>query len=265
MTHLYQATLAGCRKRYGRITPEVTDRIDHEMRIIREKNFAHYFLVVADITKRAQRSCGRGSAAASIVAYGLGITHVDPIRHNLFFERFLNPGRMDPPDIDVDFAWDERDRMIDYAFAKYGPRRAALVANHNTFGARSAIREVARVFGLTDREIGRVTAKIGFGWRLKNTRKDLSRNPRMRGIEFKAPWDEILDAAAGLEAHFNHLSTHCGGLVVVPDEIRRYCPVEISPSGQQVLQWEKDSVEDGGPGQDRHPGQPHPGRDPGCP
>jgi len=243
---LYRATLEGCRKRYGKITRAVKDRIAHEMGIIREKNFAHYFLVVADITKRAQHSCGRGSAAASIVSYALGITHVDPIRHNLFFERFLNPGRMDPPDIDVDFAWDERDRMIDYAFAKYGNRRTAMVANHNTFGARSAIREVAKVFGLTDLEIGRVTGKIGFGWRLKNIWQELSHSPRMRGIEFKKPWDEILSAAAGLEAHFNHLSTHCGGLVVVPDEIRKYCPVEISASGQQVLQWEKDSVEDGG-------------------
>ena len=222
------------------------ERVEHEMGIIREKNFAHYFLVVADITKKARRSCGRGSAAASIVSYALGITHVDPIKHNLFFERFLNPGRMDPPDIDVDFAWDERDQVIDYVFARYGNRRAAMVANHNTFGARSAIREVAKVFGLTDQEIGRVTDKIGFGWRLRKIRQELSRNPKMRGIEFKKPWDEILNAAARLEAHFNHLSTHCGGLVVVPDEIRRYCPVEISASGLQVLQWEKDSVEDGG-------------------
>ena len=114
---LYHATLEGCRQRYGKITRPVKERVEHEMRIIRGKNFAHYFLVVADIAKKARRSCGRGSAAASIVSYALGITHVDPIRHNLFFERFLNPGRMDPPDIDVDFAWDERDQVIDYVFA----------------------------------------------------------------------------------------------------------------------------------------------------
>jgi DNA-directed DNA polymerase III PolC len=243
---LYQATLEGCRNRYGEITQAVRERVEHEMRIIREKNFAHYFLVVADMTKRARRSCGRGSAAASIVSYALGITHVDPIRHNLFFERFLNLGRMDPPDIDVDFAWDERDQVIDYVFAKYGNRRAAMVANHNTFGARSAVREVAKVFGLTEKEIGEITGKMGFGWRLWKVRETLSRHPRMRGIQFKKPWDEILSAAVRLEAHFNHLSTHCGGLVVVPDEIRRHCPVEISASGRQVLQWEKDSVEEGG-------------------
>jgi error-prone DNA polymerase len=246
LDRLYQATLEGCKWRYGEITQVVRDRIEHEMRIIREKNFAHYFLVVADITRKAQRSCGRGSAAASIVSYALGITHVDPIQHNLFFERFLNPGRIDPPDIDVDFAWDEREQVIDYVFAKHGNRRAAMVANHNTYGARSAVREVAKVFGLTDAEIGRVTERIGFGWRLKKTWKELKTNPKMRDVEFKEPWDDILAAAVQLEDHLNHLSVHCGGLVVVPDEIRRYCPVEISANGAQVLQWEKDSVEEAG-------------------
>jgi error-prone DNA polymerase len=147
---LYQATLEGCRWRYGDLPREVLDRVDHEMKIIQDKNFAHYFLVVADITRKAGRSCGRGSAAASIVSFALGITHVDPIKHRLFFERFLNPGRLDPPDIDVDFAWDEREQIVDYVFARYGNRRAAMVANHNTYGARSALREVAKVFGLTD-------------------------------------------------------------------------------------------------------------------
>jgi error-prone DNA polymerase len=243
---LYQAAGEGCRRRYGRITPEVAARLDHEMRIIREKGFAPYFLVVADITRQAGRSCGRGSAAASIVAYALGITHVDPIRHHLFFERFLNPGRMDPPDIDVDVPWDERDQVMDTVFARYGHGSTAMVANHNTLGPRSAIREVARVFGLTDAEIGRVTRQIGFGWRLGRAWEDLARNPRMRGISFDRPWDEILTAAFRLQGHFNHLSMHCGGVVIVPDAIRNYCPVEISPNGRQVLQWEKDAVEAAG-------------------
>ncbi len=243
---LRRLTLEGCRRRYGRITQAVQERVDHEMRIIREKDFAHYFLVVADITQRAPRSCGRGSAAASIVAYALGITHVDPIRHCLFFERFLNPGRMDPPDIDVDFAWDERDRVLDYVFARYGHGRAAMVANHNTYGARSALREVAKVFGLPEEEISRVTGKIGYGWRLREIWKDLPSHPRMRGLRFDPPWDEILAAAVRLEDHLNHLSVHCGGVVIVPDEVRRYCPVEISASGIQVLQWEKEAVEEAG-------------------
>ena len=230
---LYQATLEGCRWRYGEITRAVRDRIEHEMGIIREKNFAHYFLVVADITRKAQRSCGRGSAAASIVSYALGITHVDPIRHHLFFERFLNPGRVDPPDIDVDFAWDEREQVIDYVFAQHGNQRAAMVANHNTYGARSAVREVAKIFGLTDVEIGRVTERIGFGWRLKKTWKELKSHPKMRDVEFKEPWDDILAAAVQLEDHLNHLSVHCGGLVVVPDDGGD--PDELALAGRRAL------------------------------
>jgi error-prone DNA polymerase len=243
---LYQSTIEGCRRRYGKLTQAIRERIEYEMKIIKKKNFAHYFLVVADITRRAPRSCGRGSAAASIISYALGITHVDPIKHHLFFERFLNPGRVDPPDIDVDFAWDERDHVIDYIFAAYGNRRAAMVANHNTYGARSAIREVAKVFGLTETEISRVTSKIGYGWHLKKVWRELADHPKMRGIELEKPWDEILHTAVQLEDHLNHLSVHCGGLVIVPDEIRRYCPVEISANGLQVLQWEKDSVEEAG-------------------
>ncbi|MDB9822559.1 PHP domain-containing protein [Deltaproteobacteria bacterium] len=209
--HLYDKTMEGCKKRYGEITKTVRDRVDHEMRIIHEKNFSHYFLVVADLAERAPRSCGRGSAAASIVSYALGITHVDPIKHNLFFERFLNPGRLDPPDIDIDFAWDERDQVIDYLFGRHGNLRTAMVANHNTFGARSAVREVAKVYGLAEQEICRFTERIGFGWRLKKVWKDLKGHPRMRGIEFNRPWNEILETAVQLEEYLNHLSVHCGG------------------------------------------------------
>ena len=243
---LYHETIEGCKRRYGEITDQVRKRIDHEMKIIKEKNFSHYFLVVADLATKAPRSCGRGSAAASIVSYALGITHVDPIKHNLFFERFLNPGRIDPPDIDIDFAWDEREQVLDYLFCRHGNKKAAMVANHNTFGARSAVREVAKVFGLTEQEIGRVTEKIGFGWRLKKVWKELKHHPKMRDVEFTDPWNEIISIAVQLEDHLNHLSVHCGGVVIVPDEIRRYCPVEISANGAQVLQWEKDSVEEAG-------------------
>jgi error-prone DNA polymerase len=243
---LYRRTMEGCKRRYGEITKAVTDRVEHEMAIIRDKNFSHYFLVTADLAEKASRSCGRGSAAASIVSYALDITDVDPIKHNLFFERFLNPGRKDPPDIDIDFAWDEREQILDYVFTRHGNLRAAMVANHNTYGARSAIREVAKVYGLTEEEIGHVTDKIGFSWRLKNIRNEIKNHPKMRGVELDKQWNEILDAAVMLEAHFNHLSVHCGGVVIVPDEIRRYCPVEVSANGAQVLQWEKDSVEESG-------------------
>jgi error-prone DNA polymerase len=243
---LYEKVVQGCRRRYGDLTTAVRERVEHEMKIIREKDFAHYFLVVADITSRVPRSCGRGSAAASIVSYALGITHVDPIAHGLFFERFLNPQRKDLPDIDVDFPWDERERVLDYVFSVYGTRRAAMVGAYSTFGARAAIRGAAKVFGLTGREIGAVTGRIGFGWSLREINGGRMSNPKFRGVQLDPPWDQILEAARRLAGHFDHLSTHCGGVVLVPDEIRRYCPVEISASGPQVLQWDKDAVEDAG-------------------
>ena len=104
----------------ARVSDVVTQRIEKELTVIRDKGYADYFLVVDEIVRQAPRTCGRGSAAASIVSYCLGITHVDPIRHNLLFERFLNPGRHDPPDIDIDFPWDERPKILEWVFAHYG-------------------------------------------------------------------------------------------------------------------------------------------------
>ncbi len=128
---------------------------EKELTIIREKGYAHYFLVVDEIVRQAPRTCGRGSAAASIVSYCLGITHVDPIRHHLLFERFLNPSRHDPPDIDLDFPWDERPQILEWVFAHYGPRQAAMVANQNTLAIRAALREIAKVYGIPATEIGK--------------------------------------------------------------------------------------------------------------
>ena len=108
--HLREAAQTGAKKRYGNKLPKpVSERLRHELKIISDMDFSSYFLVVRDIAINSPRICGRGSGAASLVAYCLGITNVCPVKYNLYFERFLNPGRSDPPDIDVDFAWDERD------------------------------------------------------------------------------------------------------------------------------------------------------------
>ena len=150
LEYLRSKAFEGARKRYGeKLSEAVVNRLNYELDLIEKKGFSDYFLVVDDIVRQSPRTCGRGSGAASIVAFSLGITNVDPIRYNLMFERFLNPGRVDPPDIDVDFAWDERDDVLDYVFDKYGNEHAAMVATHLTCGARMAIREVARIYGLT--------------------------------------------------------------------------------------------------------------------
>jgi error-prone DNA polymerase len=232
--------------RYGCITDRVQARLDKELSIIRDKGFSHYFLVVEELTNQSQRTCGRGSAAASLVAYCLGITHVDPIRHNLFFERFLNEGRSDPPDIDVDFPWDERDAILDFAFARYGARRAAMVANQVGFKGRSALREVAKVYGLPDYEIKEMTERISGFWRAEQSAAAMSGHPLFKGESLSSDWQEILSTARRLNGQLRHLSLHCGGLVIVPDEIRKYVPVEISHKGLPLIQWEKDQTEDAG-------------------
>ena len=229
---LRHQTYAGVQWRYGTPSSTVLDRIEHELAVIREKRYAHYFLVVDDIVRQAPRTCGRGSAAASIVSYCLGITHVDPIRHNLFFERFLNPGRHDPPDIDVDFPWDERDRIVDFVFARYGSRQAGMVANHNTLALRAAIREVAKVSGMSPGDLRQVSQL-------------LTRQPDAL-TTLPSPWPEILDRARQLQGRLRHLSVHCGGMVIVQDDLRRYVPVEVAAKGVPVIQWEKDQTEEAG-------------------
>jgi error-prone DNA polymerase len=232
--------------RYGTIDSRVEARLQKELRIIRDKGFSHYFLVVEELAKQSPRTCGRGSAAASLVAYCLGITHVDPIAHNLFFERFLHEGRIDPPDIDIDFPWDERDAILDFAFARYGAKRAAMVANQLGFRGRSAIREVAKVFGFTGAEIKRLTSRISGYWKAEQSANAVGGHPLFKGEELSSDWQQVLRLARRLNGQLRHLSLHCGGIVIVPDEIRRYVPVEISAKGLPMLQWEKDQTENSG-------------------
>ncbi len=232
--------------RYGETNQAVETRLKKEMELIREKNYVDYFLTVADIVARRRFTCGRGSAAASLVSYLLGITHVDPIKHNLFFERFLNTGRKDPPDIDVDFAWDERDRLIEEVVEEYGPERFGMVANHVGFRARAATREVAKVYGIPPAEIKEVTRRMTFLGRPRGMSGKLENHPKFHGFHLDPPWPEIIELAERLEGFPRHISVHCGGMVLVPDRVSRYVPVQMAPKGVRVIQWEKDQTEDGG-------------------
>ena len=247
---LRKKTYDGALWRYGGIPEIVTKRIEKELTVIREKGYADYFLVVDEIVRQAPRTCGRGSAAASIVSYCLGITHVDPIRHNLFFERFLHLGRHDPPDIDIDFPWDERPKILEWVFAHYGTRQAAMVANQNTLATRAAMREIAKVYGIPPGEISKALELIqrradfvdaGPGLTVTTWAAQVCQT-----LHLRIPWPEILLWSITLQGHFRNLGLHPGGVVLVPDEIRRYVPVEISASGVPVIQWEKDQTEDAG-------------------
>ena len=241
---LEQLCLEGAYRRYGGVGEPVRLRLNHEMAIIRDKGFSPYFLVVRDIVAQAPRTCGRGSAAASLVSYLLGITHVDPIRHDLYFERFLHHGRSDPPDIDVDFPWDERDDVLNWVFEHFGEGQVAMIANHCTLRTRAAVRETAKVLGLPNAEIGRVCKR--FPWHADDPMEVVRKHPRFRGMELGEPWPEVFRLAMTVQGTPRNLSVHCGGVVIVPGGVDQVVPVQPTPKGLPVVQWEKDQAEDAG-------------------
>jgi len=219
--------------RYGELADREIGRIDYELKIIEEKGFSSYFLIIDDIVRMASRTCGRGSGAASIVSYGLGITNVDPLKSNLYFERFLNPARPDPPDIDIDFAWDERDELIKAVIERFGSDYCARVANHNMFRYRSALRETAKAYGFTDTEITLKEREL----QITDDKKLIVNDPL---------WKEIFEIAVKIEGLPRGLGMHCGGLVITPQPIRRYAPIEKSVEGYPLLAWEKEGAEAAG-------------------
>jgi DNA polymerase-3 subunit alpha/error-prone DNA polymerase len=247
---LRRSAYRGACRRYGDDLPEtVVERLEHELQIIGQMGFSSYFLVVQDIVARSPRICGRGSGAASLVAYCMGITNVCPVKHNLYFERFLNPGRKDPPDIDVDFAWDERDQVLDSVLAQYAGH-AAMVCNHVAFRPRMAIRETAKVYGLGDREIGQVSKRLPWFWKAATEDDDLLRRlrqlPELQQLDFPEPWPEIVRLAQRIIGLPRHISVHVGGVVITPNPIDEYVPIEPAPKGVPVIQWEKDAAEEAG-------------------
>lgn len=247
---LRRAAYAGARNRYGKeLTEAVVARLEHELTVIAHMDFCAYFLVVQEIVRQSPRTCGRGSAAASLVAYCLGITNVCPVKHNLYFGRFLNPGRSDPPDIDVDFAWDERDTVIEGVLERFAGH-AAMVASHILFQPRMALRETAKVFGMPDGEIGKITRRLPWFWHRGELDAGLLENlrhrPETRHLDFVHPWPQIVALAQRIIGIPRHLSVHPGGVVITPDPIDGYVPIEKAPKGVPLIQWDKDGAEDAG-------------------
>jgi error-prone DNA polymerase len=244
---------AGAERRYGTIAPVTRDRLEHELRIIGMKGFADYFLVVRDIVANGPTHCGRGSVANSIVSYCLGITHVEPLGAGLLFERFLNPARKDPPDIDLDFPWDERDDVLAYVFRHYPHPQAAMVANHNCFRLRGALREVAKVHGRPNGEIREVTRRIPW-YEEQPLEEMLATHPNFKALDLPPSWQELARMAAPLVGMPRHLSLHPGGVVIVPTALTDYVPTERAVKTLDghpdltvpVIQFEKDGAEDAG-------------------
>ncbi len=249
--YLSRLCFQGVRERYHPVTPAAISRLARELEVIEQKNFSGYFLVVWDIATEAKRrgipTVGRGSAAGSIVSYCLGITHVDPLAHGLFFERFLNPEREDPPDIDLDFPWDQRDEMLDYAYQRFDPERVAMICTTIRLHGRSAVREAGRVLGLTEMEISRFSRRLPHWGSVADLTAAKQEIPEARDVPLgEEPWKTVLSLARRLENVPRHLSVHPGGIVITPRPIAEVMPREMSAKGVVVTQYDMYAAEDAG-------------------
>lgn len=254
-SYLEKKVWAGIRERYGDdFSDEVRDRVNYELRVVKESGFQGYFLVVSDLTRQARDTgvrtgWGRGSAAGSILSYALRITNLDPLRFGLMFERFLVEGRKSPPDIDLDFDDTRREEVINYAREKYGDNRVAHIGTFSRVKARQAIRDAARVMGY-EYSAGNEVAKLVPPPRLgvdKSLDESLETPDMRRAYESKEDTRKIIDAAKGLEGLVRQSSIHAAGVVIAKSEITNYVPVMQKPKqgkpGPLVTQWDMNRVE----------------------
>jgi error-prone DNA polymerase len=241
---LRELTEEGIRWRWpGGAEPKVRNIIEHELALIKELGYEHYFLTVHDLVDYARSQhilCqGRGSAANSAVCYCLGITEVDPARVEVLFERFISKERNEPPDIDVDFENARREEVIQYIYRKYGRHRAAIAATVITYRSRSAIRDVGKTLGMDDELINRLAKSIY--WWGENLEEQLSDS----NVDYSDPQIKKLIALSKLLMGFpRHLSQHVGGFIISEGPLSHLVPIEnASMPGRTVIQWEKGDLE----------------------
>ncbi|MBN1862980.1 MAG: DNA polymerase III subunit alpha [Dehalococcoidales bacterium] len=239
----------GLPRRYPQPTPEISERLEYELEVIAETRFANYFLVVWDIisfTRKQDILFGvRGSAAASIVLYCLGITDIDPIEHKLVFERFLNVERKEMPDIDLDFEDVRRDEVISYVSQKYGPDHVAQIITFGTLGARAAIRDVGRALGMAYSDVDRVARLVPFAPGMTLSRA-LEENVELSSIyRDDAIVRNLVDSARKVEGISRHASTHAAGVVISGEPLAKYVPLQrVSRGSAQEAVMTQFSMDD---------------------
>ncbi len=245
---LRHLTMQGAAQRYGRITPAIQSRLDHELNIITTLGFEDYFLAVWDIARWARsqsiRYAGRGSAADSAVAYCLRLTNVDSIARGLLFERFMSLERAQKPDIDIDFESERRDDVARYVYRRYGEGHVASVCTFNTFQGRSAVRDFGRVLGFAEADIDRL-AKTLPHLPADAVRAAFSQYPEMRDSGIPAwKYELLLTLAESVAGYPRHIGTHLGGLVISSEPLTCVTPLQMSAKGVAITQFDKDTIED---------------------
>lgn len=243
--YLEKLAWEGVQARYPEITPEIEERLRYELDVIQKMGYAPYFLIVQDFIRYARErgipvGPGRGSAAGSLVCYALGITTVDPLKYGLLFERFLNPDRIELPDIDIDFCQRGRDEVIRYVERKYGEDRVAQIVTFDTMAARSAVRDVARALGIPYGEADRIAKLIPFGLDLERA---VLASPELRQhLESDERIERLIAVAQRLEGLVRNPSTHAAGVVIAPDEIVKFTPLMRLSDGSVVTQYDMVSL-----------------------
>lgn len=227
----------------------VTKRLNYELSVIHDMGFDDYFLVVWDFVDYARRhdipvGPGRGSAAGSIVAYLLHITSIDPLKYDLLFERFLNPERVTMPDIDIDFCYEKREKVIEYVAKRYGSDKVAQIITFGTMAAKAAVRDVGRALAMSYGEVDRIAKLIPneLGITLHkalNVSRELKELYQSDGEAKK-----LLDLAMAVEGLPRHASTHAAGLVIAQEPLTHYVPLQKSSEGFLITQYDKDLIEE---------------------
>jgi DNA polymerase-3 subunit alpha len=235
-----------------RTSPDYQHRLDMELGVICSMGFAGYFLIVADFIRWARGNGvpvgpGRGSGAGSLVAYALRITDLDPIEHDLLFERFLNPERVSMPDFDVDFCMEGRDRVIEYVAAKYGRDRVSQIITYGSLAAKAVVRDVGRVLGHNYGYVDRIAKLIPFEIGITLDKALEQEEELLRLYKNDAEVHELIDLARSLEGLARNAGTHAGGVVIAPSVLTDFTPLYMEDGGTTpVTQFDKDDVEAAG-------------------
>jgi error-prone DNA polymerase len=254
MSFLRERTGEGCEQRYGRAAPELRSRaqnqIQRELKLIEKLKLEGYFLIVWDLVRFCREQSilvqGRGSAANSAVCYSLGITAVDPVGMELLFERFLSEERGEWPDIDLDLpSGDQRERVIQYLYQRYGERGAAMTANVITYRSRMASREMGKALGFDPETLDKVSAAVA-QWEYRDANDALDHRFRDAGLDLRHPrlrkYFELCEAVQDLP---RHLGQHSGGMVICQGQLDSVVPLEpASMPGRVVVQWDKEDCAD---------------------
>jgi DNA polymerase-3 subunit alpha len=238
-------TLRGAEKKYNKIDDKIKERIKYELSVIEKMGFAGYFLITQDFINGAVAmdipvGLGRGSAAGSIVAYSLNITDVDPLKYDLLFERFLNPERVNMPDIDIDFCVERREEVIDYVKKKYGHKNVAQIITFGTMAARGVIRDVARVLKIPISKADAIAKMIPLeGAKPMHLEKAFREVPELKEIADSddVQLKELVKYSQTLEGLARHASVHAAGVIIAPEDVSTYAPLYKTKDGDITTQW----------------------------